>query len=348
MSKRLPRWTIHVAAWLLIYGFDVLLAFLVSTEHRALVYAEIPAVICSCALFYLNYGLLIGRYWTRKKYVAFVLLNLAALLLCIFIQYECYIFCYNKFGAFVFIPEEVDIKMLTAVLAVSYLPSGMFFILISSLIKTSWFWTQSQTRLKDLETQHIKAELEGLKSQINPHFLFNSLNAVYALIAIDQDKAQEATHALSNLLRYVLHEKNEEMVPLDDELKFTQDYIDLMSMRFSSDMLSLKVEMPSEGTEGYKIAPMLFMTLIENAFKHGISNTSPSFILILIHIADERIYATISNSLFPKNEDDRREGGIGLDNLSKRLELIYGDEATMKVEKEEGSYTTKLEIPLKR
>ena len=90
------------------------------------------------------------------------------------------------------------------------------------------------------------------------------------------------------------------------------------------------------------------MTLIENAFKHGISNTSPSFILILIHIADERIYATISNSLFPKNEDDRREGGIGLDNLSKRLELIYGDEATMRVEKEEGSYTTKLEIPLKR
>ena len=337
-----------MAAWLLIFGFDLLMASLVATEHKILLYAEIPAVLCSCALFYLNYGYLIGRFWTRKKYLAFILINLLALLVCMFFQYESYVFLYNHFGPFVQLPEDLDYRILAAIVAGAYLPSGMFFILISSLIKTSWFWSQSQAKLQKLENEHIKAELEGLKSQINPHFLFNSLNAVYALIAIDQDKAQEATHALSNLLRYVLHEKNEEMVPLDDELKFTQDYIDLMSMRFSSDMLSLKVEMPAEGTEGYMVAPMLFMTLIENAFKHGISNTSPSFILILIHIADERIYATISNSLFPKNEDDRREGGIGLDNLSKRLELIYGDEATMKVEQEEGSYTTKLEIPLKR
>lgn len=337
-----------MAAWLLIFGFDLLMASLIASEHKVVLYAEIPAVLCSCALFYLNYGFIIGKFWTRKKYLAFILINLLALLLCIAFQYESYIFLYNHFGPIAPLPEDLDIKILVAIIAAAYLPSGLFFILISSLIKTSWFWSQSQAKLKELETQHIKAELEGLKSQINPHFLFNSLNAVYALIAIDQDKAQEATHALSNLLRYVLNEKNEEMVPLDDELKFSQDYIDLMSMRFSSDMLSLKVEMPAEGTEGYMVAPMLFMTLIENAFKHGISNTSPSFILILIHIEDERIHATISNSLFPKNEDDRREGGIGLDNLNKRLELIYGDEASMTVTREEGSYTTKLEIPLKR
>lgn len=93
---------------------------------------------------------------------------------------------------------------------------------------------------------------------------------------------------------------------------------------------------------------MLFMTLIENAFKHGISNASPSFILVLIHIADEKIFATVSNSRFPKNEPDRRGGGIGLDNLSKRLELIYGEQASMTVTQEEDSYTTKLEIPLRR
>lgn len=346
-SRKLPRWTIHVAAWLLIFGFDLLMASLVASEHQILLYAEIPAVLCSCALFYLNYGFIIGKFWTRKKYLAFILINLLALLLCIAFQYESYIFLYNHFGPFIQLPEDLDIKILAAIVAAAYLPSGLFFILISSLIKTSWFWTQSQARLKELENEHIKAELEGLKSQINPHFLFNSLNAVYALIAIDQDKAQEATHALSNLLRYVLNEKNEEMVPLDDELKFTQDYIDLMSMRFSSDTLSLKVEMPQQA-EGYMIAPMLLMTLIENAFKHGISNTSPSFILIMMHIADEKLYATISNSLFPKNENDRREGGIGLDNLSKRLDLIYGGEAVMKVTREDGAYTTKLEIPLKR
>ena len=189
--------------------------------------------------------------------------------MCAVILYETTSLEYDKFWHFSDAPESFQ-WLFPAIIAISYMPSGMFVIVISSLFKTSSFWNQSQTRLRELENEHIKAELEGLKSQINPHFLFNSLNAVYALIPMDQDKAQEATHALSNLLRYVLNEKNEEMVPLDDELKFTQDYIDLMSMRFSSDMLSLKVEMPDKA-EGYRIAPMLFMTLIENAFKHGIS-----------------------------------------------------------------------------
>lgn len=347
MSRKLPRWMIHLAVWLFILGFNLLVGMLVMAENEALVYLGIPTVICSCSLFYLNYGCLIGRFWTRKKYLAFVLLNMAALLLSMFFQYECYIFLFDKFGPIVQLPDDFDYKILSSVIALTYLPSGLFFILISSLIKTSWFWNQSQIRLRELESEHVKAELEGLKSQINPHFLFNSLNAIYALIAMDQDKAQEATHALSNLLRYVLNEKNEEMVPLDDELKFTRDYIDLMSMRFSSDMLSLKVEMPDDA-QGWRIAPMLFMTLIENAFKHGISNTSPSFILVLIHIAGDRILATVSNSMFPKGEPDPRGGGIGLDNLSKRLELIYGEEASMKVTREDGAYTTKLEIPLKR
>ena len=120
-----------------------------------------------------------------------------------------------------------------------------------------------------------------------------------------------------------------------------------MSLRFSSEMLSLKVEMPDD-TEGWMIAPMLIMTLIENAFKHGISNTAPSFILILVHISEGRLFATVSNSLFPKKENDPRSGGIGLDNLSRRLELIYGDDASMRVTQEEGAYTTKLEIPLRK
>lgn len=336
-----------MSVWLLICGFNVLVGSLVASEIKAWAYIGIPPVICSCALFYLNYCFLIGKYWARRRFGAFVLLNLAALLLSMLFLYESYIFLFNRLGTLEELPDTVDVRILAGLTSLTYIPSGLFFILISSLIKTSWFWNQSQARLKELENERIKAELDGLKSQINPHFLFNSLNAIYALIDMDSDKAQEATHALSNLLRYVLNEKNEEMVPLDDELKFTQDYIDLMSLRFSSEMLSLKVEMPDD-TEGWMIAPMLIMTLIENAFKHGISNTAPSFILILVHISEGRLFATVSNSLFPKKENDPRSGGIGLDNLSRRLELIYGDDASMRVTQEEGAYTTKLEIPLRK
>lgn len=336
-----------MSVWLLICGFNVLVGSLVASEIKAWAYIGIPPVICSCALFYLNYCFLIGKYWAKRRFGAFVLLNLAALLLSMLFLYESYIFLFNRLGTLEELPDTVDVRILAGLTSLTYIPSGLFFILISSLIKTSWFWNQSQARLKELENERIKAELDGLKSQINPHFLFNSLNAIYALIDMDSDKAQEATHALSNLLRYVLNEKNEEMVPLDDELKFTQDYIDLMSLRFSSEMLSLKVEMPDD-TEGWMIAPMLIMTLIENAFKHGISNTAPSFILILVHISEGRLFATVSNSLFPKKENDPRSGGIGLDNLSRRLELIYGDDASMRVTQEEGAYTTKLEIPLRK
>jgi hypothetical protein len=338
---------VHLVVWLVVFAIHVLLACLLSDNHEALVYATLPLVLYTCALFYLNYSFLVGKFWARQKYAAFILLNIVALLLCMFLQYESYLFLYDRFFSFYDVPADFDINIIAGILAIAYIPDGLFVILLSSLLKTSNFWNQSQTRLRELENERIKAELEGLKSQINPHFLFNSLNAIYALIDMDSEKAQEATHALSNLLRYVLNEKNEEMVPLDDELKFTQDYIDLMSLRFSSDMLSLKVEMP-EQTEGWLIAPMLLMTLIENAFKHGISNTAPSFILILAHITDGRLYATVSNSLFPKKENDPRSGGIGLDNLSRRLELIYGSEASMKVTQDEGSYTTKLEIPLRK
>ena len=338
---------VHLVAWLVVFAIHVLLASLASADHTALLYAILPLVLYTCALFYLNYSFLVGKFWARRKYSAFILLNIVALLLCMFLQYESYIFIYDRFFGFYDVPADFDINIVAGILAIAFIPDGLFVILLSSLLKTSNFWNQSQTRLRELENERIKAELEGLKSQINPHFLFNSLNAIYALIDMDSEKAQEATHALSNLLRYVLNEKNEEMVPLDDELKFTQDYIDLMSLRFSSDMLSLKVEMPDH-TEGWQIAPMLLMTLIENAFKHGISNTAPSFILILSHISEGRLYATISNSLFPKKENDPRSGGIGLDNLSRRLDLIYGGEASMKVTQEEGAYTTKLEIPLRK
>jgi len=345
-NRILPRWLVHLLIWLLGSVF-ILLAFALDEELRPLfVWIFVASQICSVILFYVNYCFLVSRYWTQRRYALFALLNIAALLLSMFLLYESYVYIYGRFGNFTDAPETFPV-IIPLFLAIAYLPTGMFVILLSSLIKTSFFWNQSQARLKELENERMKAELEGLKSQINPHFLFNSLNAIYALIAMDGDKAQEATHALSNLLRYVLNEKNEEMVPLKDELKFTREYIDLMSLRFSNDMLSLKVELP-DNTEGYMIAPMLFMMLIENAFKHGISNASPSFILILMHISDGKITATIANSVAPKKGEEKHSGGIGLENLKRRLELIYGSDASLDVKQEDGAYTAHLEIPLRK
>ena len=348
VKRKYPEWVFHVAGWLVVCAFHLPPALILPVdpdEMMTVLLVGVPSLICSFCLFYFNYLFLVGRFWTKRRYAAFILLNAAAIILCVAFHLCFYKYICEPVFSFSDVSDDLR-KALPYILSFPYIPTGLLVIVISSFLRISRYLNQSQAKVQELETVKMQAELEELKSQIDPHFLFNSLNAIYALIDMDSEKAQEATHALSNLLRYVLKEKNEDMVPLKDELQFTRDYIDLMSLRFSNAMLSLKVEMPDK-VDGYLVAPLVFISLVENAFKHGISNARQSFILVLIYLEDNSIKATISNSLFMKSDDDRRAGGIGLDNLKRRLELIYGGEASMTVTKADDAYTTKLVIPLK-
>ena len=127
-------------------------------------------------------------------------------------------------------------------------------------------WYRDERKRQEIEKANAEAELSALKSQVNPHFLFNTLNNIYSLIQIDQDKAQEAVHDLSGLMRHVLYESDRPMVSLKSEVGFIKDYVKLMSMRCPSDV-KLDVSLPEDGSE-LEIAPMLFLPLVENAFKH--------------------------------------------------------------------------------
>ena len=134
MSKKIPNWTIHVIVWLVILGLHILTAYLVASEdHINLLFIEFPAVVCSFALFYLNYSFLVGRFWTKRKIGIFILLNLAALLVCIFILYECYLFIFERFGSFPELPDTFDIRMLAGAIVTTYIPGGLFVIMLSSI-----------------------------------------------------------------------------------------------------------------------------------------------------------------------------------------------------------------------
>lgn len=205
-------------------------------------------------------------------------------------------------------------------------------------------WHRDSVNFEKMKNIQLEADLRNLRSQLNPHFLFNTLNNIYSLIAIDQNKAQESVHRLSGLLRYILYENDIQFVPIEKELEFTQNYIDLMSLRMSKNV-GLSVSINNTGSQD-PIASLMFITLIENAFKHGINSKDDCFIDIRIFVElGKGVLCTVENSLLntvfklePKNS------GIGLTNLTKRLNLLYPHKHQFIAEKREDRFFALLRI----
>ena len=207
-------------------------------------------------------------------------------------------------------------------------------------------WFTADQKLQESEAARAKAELYNLRSQINPHFLLNTLNNIYALTAIDQERAQDAIQQLSKMLRHMLYDNQESSVALSDELQFLENYISLMKIRLSANVdvtFAHNLEMP-----GVRIAPLIFISLIENAFKHGISPTEQSFVHIEINATDHEINCRIENSNHPKSNQDRSGHGIGLNQVQRRLDLAYPNHYKwVKGTNEDGTiYTSAIHIDL--
>ena len=175
----------------------------------------------------------------------------------------------------------------------------------------------------NLKPHELKKVPAHLRNQIIPHFLLNTLNNIYALTMFDTEKAQKAIQELSRLLRYLLYDNQSQLIPLSKEVDFLKSYINLMRMRTAANV-EINVKIDGDINERQKIAPLLFMSLVENAFKHGINASEKSFINIsLSSTSDGVVDFFCENSNFPKNTKELSPGGIGLPNLAQRLESIY-------------------------
>jgi len=182
-------------------------------------------------------------------------------------------------------------------------------------------WVTADQSLKESEAARAKTELSNLRNQINPHFLLNTLNNIYALTAFDTAKAQETIQELSKMLRHILYDYQQPTVPLADEVSFLENYVKLMRIRLSE---SVEVNFTTNiQTSNAEVAPMIFISLLENAFKHGISPTEPSFIHIDFFADEHSIVCCIENSNYPKTASDHSGHGIGLQQVARRLELAY-------------------------
>ena len=193
---------------------------------------------------------------------------------------------------------------------------------MSIAIRMSKKWVQAENARKEAERSRTEAELKNLRNQINPHFLLNTLNNIYALIMFDTPRAQEAVQELSRLLRYVLYDNQQRLVALPKEAEFIRNYIELMRIRMPANV-TMDIDIGIDPSSKTMIAPLIFISLIENSFKHGISPTQQSHITIRLSEKDGLVTCHTGNSNHPKQSNDKSGSGIGLGQVRRRLDLIY-------------------------
>jgi hypothetical protein len=227
--------------------------------------------------------------------------------------------------------------------------AGLFLIVILA----SWFHAYIRSILskekKVLQTQvsATSAELAGLRSQINPHFLFNALNSLYATALKEKsDKTADGIQKLGDMMRFMLQENNQDRIPLDKEVEYLHNYIDIGRMRIDEKQgVEIRVNIQQPEREIY-IAPMMLNPFVENAFKHGVSLQHPSWIYITLTLDATRLYFKVHNSLHPKKDFDPEEdsSGVGLANVKKRLELIYPNRHTLDIQQSDKDYFVSLTL----
>ena len=211
-------------------------------------------------------------------------------------------------------------------------------------IKEYFRGRDDRRRLAKLDRQNLEQQLEYLRYQINPHFFMNTLNNIHALVDIDPEKAKDTIRELSRMMRFVLYEGNKEGVPLSRELDFIRHYVTLMQLRYT-DKVRITVDLPGEVPER-QVPPLVLITFIENAFKHGVSYQHESFIEIKVSVEGDRLTFSCHNSKAGKPTVDETKGGVGLVNVRKRLNLLFNSNYTLRILNETNIYTVELNIPL--
>jgi sensor histidine kinase YesM len=212
-------------------------------------------------------------------------------------------------------------------------------------VKSFVRWSEEREQQSERERQYLQTELAILKHQISPHFFMNTLNNIHSLIDIDTEKARDAIVKLSRMMRYLLYEADVQKVSLKKEIEFIESYIELMRLRYDEEILTVETEF-SAVTEDIFVPSFLFLSFIENAFTHGVSTQSKSLIRIWFTCENKRLNFGVKNNKSGIAPAIKEASGIGLENVRKRLDLIFKDDYVLEIRSADDIYETVLNIPL--
>ena len=333
--NKLKQIILHAIIWI-----AIVLYFIYNngrTEYSTIVNFVYFGVI-NISLFYINYLIILPTFLNRKKYLWFALSILLLVMVTSFIKcglaYYFYDIVIKRNGSkFVM---DFWLYYSTAVFV------SCFFVFLSTVLKFIEDWFLNEKVKSNLENENLIAELAFLKSQINPHFLFNSLNNIYSLAYQKSEKTPEAILKLSEIMRYMLYESNEDKVTLSAEIRYLENYIELQKLRFK-DNIYIKFEINGDPL-GLMITPLVLISFVENAFKHGNATDIENPISIVINLSDGKLFFHVINIKSSMNKDIT--GGIGLQNVQRRLSLIYKDRYRLHIDDNNDIYNCELYLNL--
>ena len=340
MKNKVTTVSVHVLAWVLLLlvpyfsTYQVLKSFSMNANQISF----LPILVISTVLivmFYINYFVFIPKYLLTKKYIRYVftvILTLVSTLLLIRLV----------FGLINLNPESFENQYPAISKIGPIAKANAFLMLIVSLVTSISLALNSQLKLS--EREKLSAQLSSLKSQINPHFLFNTLNSIYVTAIDKSPTTAEMVQKLSQMMRYTMKDTQNDFVPLEDELQYLQNYIDLQKVRLEN---SIKLSFTITGkVEEQSIAPMLMLPFIENAFKYGVNAEENSSIIIDINIDEDNLYLYISNNKVQVQTLTNESSGLGIENTRSRLHLLYPKQHNLKIDDAEKQFLVSLHIKL--
>lgn len=310
----------------------------VSLENILIAWLKIAPYLL---IFIIHNSLIAPRLLLRKhRYVWYLVVNLLTITAVFSL-----VAIYEKYAPYDTEPYILNGKASFTDLAIYWnILLGFFMTGLNMGIKLLYRSLRDEQQMEELKRQNLQAEMDYLRYQINPHFFMNTLNNIHALIDIDTEYAKSAVIELSKMMRYVLYESGSETISLKKDIQFIENYIELMRIRYDSS-IDICLDYPATIPNKVAIPPLLLIVFVENAFKHGVSYNHASFIHIRIGYRDDAVTAVISNSRHEKSRPGTT--GIGLENVKKRLALIYQDNYTLSIDDSDPAvYTVKLIIPI--
>ena len=324
----------HIASWAVVCILPALI-FISEGNQRfeEALYRSLISLPFLMFLFYISYYWLIDRLWFKKQYIFFVLVVVGLIFCVSYSKYELFsYFALHKskhkmppFHAFVYFDFLSNLLPVVFAMAIRYAQRNF----------------SLEIAQKEAQAHKLQADLTQLRYQLQPHFFFNALNNIYSIIEFDPQKAQQSVHSLSKLMRHFMQNSDQKQISLAEEVDFLQQYISLMQLRLT-DKTTVQVDFPKQVPQ-LTIAPLLFISLVENAFKHGVSATTTTTLSFSLRVEGDTIIFRSENTKIPTQES-LYSSGIGIDNLKKRLTLLYPERHQYTIEEKEGKYIAQLTI----
>ena len=356
ISNRLISVGLHAIAWVIVIIIPLYLntAFGNGNLHR--VYEFYVHTFSAGIIFYIGYLYLVPRFFLQERKMVYALILIALIIGTYFLSnlIEGYL-PYDKAEYARFLEAMKCLSPNNEVAKPPFKVFSLFNHILSSVLVSGFAMglgvmeklKQNEKKQKELEKEKLNSELAFLKNQIGPHFFFNTLNNIYSLIGINTNEAQESVLKLSKLMRYLLYESEQGETNLSLEIDFMKNYVDLMKLRLNP-RVDLQFSFPEKYPD-YKVPPLLFVPFIENAFKHGISYREQSFIHLEMGITAEQVTFHIVNSVGnSSSKSDGQNSGIGLENVRKRLALLFPEKHTLLIKQEEKTFEVNLTIETKQ